>query len=758
MNLLDNVTDAQKEAITHVNGPLLVIACAGSGKTRVITRRVAYLIEQGINPYNILALTFTNKAANEMKERVNEYCKYSGMWISTFHSMCVRILRVDIEKLGYSGIFTIYDKQDQLSTIKGVMKELSIDTTQWSPNNVGSTISMAKNNLISVDEYTGTMTGYYNKIVSQIYAKYETVLKNNNALDFDDLLFKVVILFKNFPDVLEKYQDKFKFILIDEYQDTNHTQYTIASLLSQKHMNICATGDPDQSIYSWRGADIRNILDFEKDFPDAKTVKLEQNYRSTKNILRAASEIINNNTMRKQKGLWTENPAGNKIKLFCANDENREAKAICEQIREFLQRDKINHADIAIFYRTNAQSRVIESALTDNSIPYVIVGSVEFFRRKEIKDILAYLKLCVNPDDNVATTRIINVPPRGIGKITLERINEWAHLNNMSILNALFYLTNYRRAKECKPQPEESENREIGESENIDNKNLPELTGSPIPRFPNSDFLKKKGKLAITEFVEIIAKLQSMPNYPVKDIVENAIKLTKYEEFLENTEGIKSTDKIENTEELISAANDYDINRPEGSLSGFLENVSLVADIDSLDEQLDVVTLMTLHSAKGLEFPIVFLTGMEEGLLPHSQAANTEFGLEEERRLCYVGITRAQKELILTYAKSRHRHGKRNPSIKSQFLNEIPEDILEVIDKSIYENRKDSHYAFDDYPEFDEIDEINIRPGDTVRHQTFGVGRVQTISGHGNMVKAAISFNIGGTKSLMLKYAKLEKI
>ncbi|MGR3319138.1 MAG: ATP-dependent helicase, partial [Candidatus Anammoxibacter sp.] len=678
--------------------------------------------------YSILALTFTNKAANEMKERVHEYCKYSGMWISTFHSMCVRILRVDIEKLGYSNTFTIYDKQDQLSTIKGVMKELSIDTTQLLPTNVSSTIGMAKNNMVLADEFKEKATGYAEEQVAKIYSKYETVLKDNNALDFDDLLLKVVILFKSFPDVLEKYQDKFKFILIDEYQDTNHTQYTIASLLSQRHMNICATGDPDQSIYSWRGADIRNILDFEKDFPDTKIVKLEQNYRSTKNILRAASEIINNNTMRKQKGLWTENPSGNKINLFCTNDENQEAKAISEHIQELLQNDKTDYADIAIFYRTNAQSRVIEGALVDYSIPYVIVGSVEFFRRKEIKDVLAYLKLCVNPDDNIATARIINVPPRGIGKITLERISEWAHLNNMSILNALFHLTNYQRVEECKPQ------------------------------HANSDILKRKGKLAITGFVEIIDKLQSMPNYPVKDIVENAINLTKYKEFLEKTEGIKSIDKIENTEELINAANEYDVNNPEGSLAGFLENVSLVADIDSWDEQQNTVTLMTLHSAKGLEFPIVFLTGLEEGLLPHSQSKNTEFGLEEERRLCYVGITRAQKELILTHARSRYRHGQRITSMKSQFLNEIPEDILEIIDKTMYEPRKSSHHEFDDYPEFDEIDEINIRPGDTVRHQTFGVGKVQTISGHGNMVKAAISFNVGGTKSLMLKYAKLEKI
>ena len=727
MNPLDNVTDVQKEAITHIDGPLLIIAAAGSGKTRVITRRIAYLIENGVNPYNILAITFTNKAANEMKERVNKFYPHKGMWVSTFHSMCARILRLEIEKLGYSNTFTIYDKQDQVSSIKEVIKALAFDITSFSPTKISNAISNAKNNLVSPTEFKETASGYYDGVVSQVYLKYDELLKNNNALDFDDLQLKVVELFKNFSDVLENYQNKFKYILIDEYQDTNRTQYTIASLLSQNHMNICVTGDPDQSIYSWRGADIQNILDFENDYPNTKTVKLEQNYRSTKTILHAASNIIINNTMRKSKGLWTENPQGEKIDVIYSIDENQEADVIREHIQKLSRNKKPNYSDIAIFYRTNAQSRVIEEALRNNSIPYIIVGSVEFYRRKEIKDILAYLKLCVNDDDDIATARIINVPTRGIGKVSLAKITNWAHDNNLSVLNAILQFTN---------------NQENSNAENID-----------------SNFLKGKSKLSIEQFAGIMKKLQSIKNRSVKDIVENTIKLTNYKKFLEVSEGDKSADKIGNVDELVNAANEYDISYPEGSLAGFLENVSLVSDIDSWDDNVNAVTLMTLHSAKGLEFPIVFLTGLEDGLLPHSQSKDSLHGLEEERRLCYVGITRAQKELILTYARSRFRNGERIPAPASQFIDEIPKDIIEFTDKTGYTLTDNDDFEIEDEFDFDEFDEeIGIKPGDAVRHKTFGIGRVREISGYGNTAKAKISFNVGGTKSLMIKYAKLEKI
>ncbi len=729
MDLLSGATETQKEAITHVNGPLLVIAGAGSGKTRVITHRIGYLIEQGISPYNILALTFTNKAAKEMKERVDKFCKLRGMWISTFHSMCARILRSEITHLGYSNTFTIYDKQDQVSTIKGVMKILELDPAHWIPGKVGNAISQAKNSLISASEYEEKMPGYYFKVVGQIYEKYETVLKENNALDFDDLLLKVVELFQTRPDILKVYQEKFRYILIDEYQDTNHTQYTMASLLAQRHMNICATGDPDQSIYSWRGADLRNILDFEKDYPDTRIVKLEQNYRSTKTILKAASEIINNNTMRKAKDLWTNNQTGNKIDLIKSLDENQEAESIKDRIKELQKDQSANYSDIAIFYRTNAQSRVIEEKLRNNNIPYTIIGSVEFYRRKEVKDILAYLKLCVNPEDNIALTRIINIPTRGIGKVSMEKIMNWAYLNKCSILNALFVLTDT-------------------ETKAVDS------FGQEI----DTKLLKGKSKLAVKQFVNIINKLRSMSDKKVKNVVETCIQLTNYKEFLHSTEGPKSTEKIENVEELINAANEYDKSQQDGTLSGFLEDVSLVADIDNWDEQVNAVTMMTLHAAKGLEFPVVFLTGLEDGILPHSQSMDNEDGLEEERRLCYVGITRAEKELIITYVKSRFRHGQRFPSAGSRFLREIPEDIINFIDNTVFIPPVTPQFEFESYPEFDEVSNFGIKRGDKVQHQAFGVGRVLDISGYGKTTKANVQFNIGGTKSLMLKYAKLEKL
>lgn len=741
MSLLNDVTETQKEAITHFTGPLLVIAGAGSGKTRVITRRIGYLMEQGINPYNILALTFTNKAAKEMKERVEQFCEHRGLWISTFHSMCTRILRCDIEKIGYAKTFTIYDKQDQVNSIKEVMKELEIDTTTWQPRKIGNTISNAKNNLLTAEQYAGNSPGYYEKQVSQVYSKYETVLKNNNALDFDDLLMKVVELFRTHTDVLEKYQEKFKFILIDEYQDTNHTQYTIARLLSDCHKNICVTGDPDQSIYSWRGADMRNILDFEDDFPNAKTVKLEQNYRSTKKILRAASEIISNNLMRKAKELWTKNADGNKIKVIYSKDENHEAETIAKHIKSLVQNKEITFSDIAIFYRTNAQSRVIETALHNNSIPYTMVGALEFYSRKEIKDILAYLKLCINPSDNIALSRIINIPPRGIGKISLEKIRKSAHISGISMLRLLFELTG---------------------STFFENEKQP--VASNLQEIADTNVLKGKSNIAINKFVEIMTNLRSMVNAPVKEIVKKVVEVTNYVKYLEDSDETTNVDRVENIQELISASNEYDINNPEGSLSDFLENVALVADLDNWDNQANATALMTLHSAKGLEFPVVFLTGMEEDLLPHGQSKDTDFGLEEERRLCYVGITRAKRELILTHAQSRFRYGERKFSISSRFLDEIPDDIIELIDNTQYKPddnvycKTKKYNEIDKFDEFDKNNDFNIKTGDSVRHSSFGKGRVLNISGNGKGAKAQIEFNMAGTKMLVLEYAKLEKL
>ncbi len=755
MKLLEDVTEVQKEAITHISGPLLVIAGAGSGKTRVITRRIGYLIEQGISPYNILALTFTNKASKEMKERVEQFCQAQGMWVSTFHSMCARILRMEIEKLDYTKTFTIYDKQDQLNTVKEVMKALEIDTTYWKPSKIAASIGNLKNDLVTAEESgASNASGYYEKVVSTVYKKYEETLKQNNALDFDDLLLKVVVLFKNHPDVLRFYQEKFKFILIDEYQDTNRTQYTISTLLSQRHKNICATGDPDQSIYSWRGADLRNILDFEKDFPDTKVVKLEQNYRSTKNILQAASGVISNNTMRKDKSLWTENPAGSRIKVISSYDENQEALTVAEYVQEFKLNNGIDFSGMAVFYRTNAQSRTIEGALRNNGIPYAIVGSLEFYRRKEIKDILAYLKLCVNPDDNIAFSRVINVPVRGIGKVTFERLQMWAGANSMSLLKALFRLTG-------KPFPGTNNDEEL-------------LTISSVEG-GDSGFFKGKAKSSVKSFVETMEKLILMSNSELDDgdenakkasvmeIVDSTITLTDFKKYLEITEKEKSGDKIENVDELVNAANEYDAGMPDGTLSDFLEGVSLIADLDKWDDQVKAVTLMTLHSAKGLEFPVVFFTGMEEGLLPHSQSIDSEFGIEEERRLCYVGITRARQELVLTHARSRFRHGERLPCIASRFIKEIPEDAIEIDTASSgIDTHTENNFFSPKYPkEFDEFDEENeygFTPGDAVKHGKFGIGRIVEVAGSGADSKAKVKFNVGGQKVLLLKYAKLEKM
>jgi len=738
MNILDNVTESQKEAITHVDGPLLVIAGAGSGKTRVITRRVGYLVEQGTSPSNILSITFTNKAANEMKERLGEFLDLRGMWISTFHAMCSRILRSEIEHLEFTRNFSIYDSGDQAKCIKDIMKELKLDTDHWRPGAVAASISNAKNELLSAEEFAEYKSGYYNDVVSKVYTKYKKYLEANNALDFDDLLFMVVRLFKKFPEVLEKYQEKFRYILIDEYQDTNHAQYAITQLLAQRYENICATGDPDQSIYGWRGANIRNILNFEKDYPDTKTVKLEQNYRSTKNILHVASEIINNNISRKSKSLWTENSEGSKVRIIHCEDENVESKEIAANISEFIKNGNL-HSDIAVFYRTNAQSRVLETCMLREGIPYSIVGSVAFFKRKEIKDVLSYLKLCANPDDDLSLERVVNVPARGIGATTIKRLREWAGLNNANMLVAI------SRVQEIKE-------------------------------------IKGKSSKAVKGFRDIISELHTIPTYPVMGFVKVVIERIGYADYLVLSYEGDSEERLENIEELVNAASEYDASNPDGSLQGFLEEVSLIADIDKWDDAADTVTLMTLHAAKGLEFPVVFMAGLEEGLLPHSQSKDSDDDVEEERRLCYVGITRAQKDLFLIHTRYRSKFGQRSACVPSRFLSEIPVDFVEEIDKTIYNSYADKlrtepvtgyrdsadedDYQYDaggdDYDELPvfQIDEpqesIKLVSGDIVKHEIFGRGRVVKIAPSSDTVH--VDFNRVGMKKLALEYANLEKV
>jgi DNA helicase-2/ATP-dependent DNA helicase PcrA len=715
MNILSDLTENQRMAVEHIDGPMLVLAGAGSGKTRVVTRRIGHLIEQGISPYSILAITFTNKAAGEMRERVTKFSNNSGLWVSTFHAMCARILRTCIDRLGYSNSFSIYDMADQISVIKAAMTELQLDPTTWRPGTVLASISHAKNGLLSPEALTSKASDYYNSIVSQVYTKYQSLLLSNNALDFDDLLVKVIEVWKQHKDVLESYQERFRFILVDEYQDTNHSQYVLLRMLAERYKNICATGDPDQSIYGWRGADMANILTFEEDYPNAKVIKLEQNYRSTKTILAAASEIIKNNEVRKPKDLWTDNPEGNKIRLIHCKDEHVECKGIASLIND-LKQDGMEYSDIALFYRTNAQSRVFEFAFRDAKIPYVIVDSTAFFQRMEIKDLIAYLKLCVNPSDEVALKRIINVPPRGIGKTTVERLRDFSTSSNITLLETL----------------------SLG-------KEIPNIRGKTVQ--------------AISDLSTLFSELTAMPPSPVGDIVKRVIDVTRYKDYLTQTHGLKATERIENVEELVNAASEYDTKHNDGSLSNFLEDVALVSDTDKLDEQTDVVTLMTLHSAKGLEFPVVFLTGMEEGLLPHKESKNMQDEIEEERRLLYVGITRAQKELILTYAKRRTRYGQITPCLPSRFLGEIPPEILEEIDETCeyeydYHSRKEQYYNDDISTDL----AYEFRPGDIVRHPHFGIGRIIEIFGSRENTAAFIKFNIGGKKQVLLEYARLERM
>jgi DNA helicase-2/ATP-dependent DNA helicase PcrA len=739
MNILDNVTKSQKEAITHVDGPILVIAGAGSGKTRVITRRVGYLVGQGIKPANILSITFTNKAANEMKERLGEFLDLRGMWVSTFHAMCSRILRSEIEHLDFTKNFSIYDAADQKKCIKDVMGELNLDTTNWRPGSVAASISNAKNELLSAEKFAEYKSGYYNDVVSKVYSKYQQSLEANNALDFDDLLFKVVDLFRKFPEVLERYQERFKYILIDEYQDTNHAQYAITQLLAQKYENICATGDPDQSIYGWRGANIRNILNFEKDYPETKTVCLEQNYRSTKNILHAASEVIKNNMSRKPKSLWTENSEGSKIRIVYCEDENVESKEIAANISGFVKNGN-THSDIAIFYRTNAQSRVLETCLLREGIPYSIVGSVEFFKRKEIKDMLSYLKLCSNPNDDLSFERIINVPKRGIGATTINRLKEWAALHNTNLLDAIT--------------------------------NVQDILA-----------IKAKSSKAVKNFWEAISELYKLSTYPVMEFVKQVIEKIGYVDYLVESYESDSEERLENIEELVNAASEYDDANPDGSLQGFLEEVALISDLDKWDDKTDTVTMMTLHAAKGLEFPIVFIAGLEEGLLPHSQSTDSDDDVEEERRLCYVGITRAQKELFMLHTRYRAKYGQRSACVPSRFLSEIPEDVIEAINKTdcnfytdksqtedtTIDNGETEEYGerqydeekneYDDLPEFNHKetrDSSNLVSGDPVNHAVFGRGRVVKIAHSSNTVH--VNFNKVGMKKLSLEYANLEKI
>ncbi len=742
--LLSDLTESQRDAATHIDGPLLIIAAAGSGKTRVITRRVAFMVGQGIPANSILAITFTNKAAGEMKQRVSaaldrpirDFGKLDQRWptICTFHSLCLRVLRHYAEVIGLPTNFTIYDSADQTKVIKEALKALEMSSTNFSPNVIHGTISNAKNQLLSAEEYARSVGDFYQRQVARIYTKYQQILNQNNALDFDDLLLKTAQAFRDHPLVLRELQDRFQYLMIDEYQDTNHAQYIIAHALAQRHRNLCVVGDPDQSIYAWRGADIQNILDFEKDYPDAKVVKLEQNYRSSKTILDIASKVIANNTQRRDKGLWTENAQGEKAKLTLSQDEHDEANVVTLELKRFNEKEKIEWSKMAIFYRMNALSRVMEDALRRNNVPYQIARGVEFYNRKEIKDVLAYLRVVANPQDEVSLTRIVNVPPRGLGDTSIKQMQAYAVANGLSLWQAM---------QRIDQMPGISIR-----ASNAARQFVALVSGWQLiaaGRQPADDLLAdQKGR------VQLI----------MEDVVRRSgidVALRKEKDAEELGEG-----PIGNVNELISSAAEYDKDNPEGSLDEYLSMVSLVSDADHMKGAGGAVTLMTLHAAKGLEFPVVAMIGLEEGILPHARARGNMKELEEERRLCFVGITRAQQHLLLSKAAYRTIRGLRERTVTSPFLAEMPEDMLDITDRTGLAGLAGNSGEREEYRErfSTESDRLaaQFRRGQTVRHPQFGLGKIEEVTDMGQQTRAIVNFTSRGRKTLILQYARLEVV
>ncbi|MDR9792391.1 DNA helicase PcrA [Aeribacillus sp. FSL K6-1121] len=718
--LLSGLNEQQQKATKHTEGPLLIMAGAGSGKTRVLTHRIAYLMaEKGVAPWNILAITFTNKAAREMKDRIEQLLGPGAeeIWISTFHSMCVRILRRDIDRIGVNRNFTILDTSDQLSVIKGILKERNIDPKKYDPRAILGTISSAKNDLISPEEFARQAGDVWEQIVSDIYIDYQKKLLKNQALDFDDLIMSTILLFQRVPEVLEYYQRKFQYIHVDEYQDTNRAQYTLVKMLASRFQNICVVGDSDQSIYRWRGADIGNILSFEKDYPNAKVILLEQNYRSTKRILHAANEVIKNNMNRKPKNLWTENPEGKKIIYYRADHEIGEAQFVAKQIQELVQSGKRRLSDIAVLYRTNAQSRVIEEVLLKSNIDYKIVGGIKFYDRKEIKDILAYMRLVANQNDDISLVRIINVPKRGIGASTVEKIMNYAAQQGISMFAAL----------------EEMEH--IGVS--------------------------TRAMKVLTEFRELIQQLSQMQDYvSVTELVEEILDRTGYREMLKQEKTLEAQGRLENIDEFLSVTQNFEKQNEDKSLVAFLTDLALIADIDRIDEeqseQKDSVLLMTIHSAKGLEFPVVFMIGMEEGVFPHNRALMEEAEMEEERRLAYVGITRAEEELYVTNAKMRTLFGRTNMNPESRFIEEMPKEVLEDLNEKKSPKPK-LNRTIGAKSAGGDVKAWSV--GDKAVHGKWGVGVVVRVKGDGEDQELDVAFpSPVGIKRLLAKFAPIEKV
>ena len=722
--LVKNMNSEQSEAVRTTEGPLLIMAGAGSGKTRVLTHRIAYLLdEKDVSPYNILAITFTNKAAKEMKARVEHLVGEEAqvIWMSTFHSMCVRILRRDADRIGIERNFTIIDPTDQKSVIKDVLKSENIDSKRFEPRMFIGAISNLKNELKTPEDAQKEANDFHSQMVATVYKGYQRQLSRNEALDFDDLIMTTINLFERVPETLEYYQNKFQYIHVDEYQDTNKAQYTLVKLLANKFKNLCVVGDSDQSIYGWRGADIQNILSFEEDYPEAKTIFLEQNYRSTKNILNAANEVIKHNSERKPKGLWTANSGGNKIQYYEAMTERDEAEYVVKEIMKH-QRSGKKYSEMAILYRTNAQSRVLEETFMKSNIPYTMVGGQKFYDRKEIKDLLSYLRVIANSNDDISLQRIINVPKRGIGPSSVEKIQTYALQNNISMFDAL------------------AEVDFIG--------------------------LSKKVTQECISFYEMIQNLIKEQEFlEISEIVDEVLQKSGFRDMLDREQSIESRSRLENLDEFMSVPKDYEENTPleEQSLINFLTDLSLVADIDEADTQ-NGVTLMTMHSAKGLEFPIVFIMGMEESLFPHIRAIKSEddHEMEEERRICYVAITRAEELLYITNATTRMLFGRSQSNMPSRFLKEIPEDLLDSHTgqkrQTIYPKSQPKRgFSKRTTSTKKQVSSSDWKVGDKVMHKAWGEGMVSNVNEKNGSVELDIIFKSEGPKRLLAQFAPITK-
>ncbi len=763
-NLLEELNPMQKEAVEQTEGPCLVIAGAGSGKTKVLTYKVAYLLEKGIKPWNILAITFTNKAANEMKERVEALVgtATADIWLGTFHSICVRILRKFIDRLGFDNSFIIFDTSDQKTLVKNCLKELNIDSKMFTEKSIINEISNAKNEMLEPEEYCERNSGDYRKdIIGKVYKLYQKRLKENNAIDFDDIINFTIKILENNPDILDYYTEKFRYILVDEYQDTNKSQFTLVSLLASKYGNVTAVGDSDQSIYSFRGADITNILNFEKDFPGTKIIKLEQNYRCTGNILKAANAVIKNNGDKFKKRLWTENDDGAIPTINCGDDEYREATYIVEQINHLKREEYMKNSDFAVLYRMNSQSRAIEDILRREGIPYKIIGGLKFYERKEIKDAIAYLRLIANQSDNLAFERIINEPKRGVGRTSIDKISIISNENNISMYEVVKQADKY------------------------------------IPALYNKT----------REFVNVIEELKTL-ELPVSELIKEMLNKSGYTNSLKAENTIEANSRIENLEEFLTVAIEFEKEAVDKSLNEFLNSISLSSDTDNLEDSDDMVTLMTLHSAKGLEYPVIFLVGMEEGIFPGYQSMNEPSEIEEERRLFYVGITRAQQYLYITFANKRTIFGSTSYNPPSRFLKEIPSELLDGYDEAMNTNKpkddfedeefewsygkskwsnysnsengkitthkitdsdkipKENTYKFNRTAESflkniqernnKKVDLSQYKEGQRIYHKKFGEGTITKLEQEGDDFKVDIDFDKAGHKRLMAKFAGLE--